>query len=138
MKKFLLIKQPGKPVNVREVPMHFNPTITRGQVKILEADEEPSAQDVAALFDGSIQAPVPSFIANWRCKAVLRNMGLYDSVLAALNALPEPQKTIVTTAWNDGADIERNGATLHALAHQLGLSDDQVDDMFRQAATITL
>jgi hypothetical protein len=35
-----------------------------------------------------------------------------------------------------GADLARNGPTVLALAPVLGLTDTQVDDMFRQAAAL--
>ena len=35
-----------------------------------------------------------------------------------------------------GADLARNGPTVLALAHVLGLNDDQIDDMFRKAAAL--
>lgn len=48
----------------------------------------------------------------------------------------EPTKTVVQVAWESGADIERHGATLVSLAPALGLTDEQVDTMFIQAAAL--
>ena len=80
--------------------------------------------------------PVPGEIANWRAKAVLGLAGLLPAVEAALNAMPEPARTVALAAWNGGADLARNGPTVLALSATLGLTDAQVDDMFRQASAL--
>jgi len=80
--------------------------------------------------------PVPGEIANWRAKAVLGLAGMLSAVEAALNAMPEPARTVAIAAWNGGADLARSGPTVLALSTTLGLTDDQVDDMFRQAAAL--
>jgi hypothetical protein len=81
-------------------------------------------------------APVPGEIANWRAKAVLGLAGLLPAVEVALNAVPEPNRTVALAAWNGGADLARNGPTVLALAATLGLTDAQVDDLFRQASAL--
>ena len=80
--------------------------------------------------------PVPGEIANWRAKAVLGLAGMLPAVEKALNAMPEPARTIALAAWNGGADLARNGPTVLAIAPVLNLTDAQVDDMFRQAAAL--
>ena len=62
--------------------------------------------------------------------------GLLPAVEAALDAMPEPARTVAIAAWNGGADLARSGPTVLALSTTLGLTDDQVDDMFRQAAAL--
>ncbi len=81
-------------------------------------------------------APVPGEIANWRAKAVLELAGLLTAVGPALDAMPEPARTVALHAWNGGAALARNGPTVVALAPVLDLTDSQVDDMFRQAAAL--
>lgn len=80
--------------------------------------------------------PVPSVIANWRAKAVLSIAGILPAVDAALNALPDPDKTVALAAWNGGAEVYRNGPTVAAAIAALGLSDAEVDAMFVQAAAL--
>jgi len=81
-------------------------------------------------------APVPGEITNWRAKAVLGLAGMLTAVEAALDAMPEPNRTVALAAWNGGADLARNGPTVLALSATLGLTDAQVDDLFRQAAAL--
>jgi hypothetical protein len=98
-----------------------------------------SSLDGFVEIEGAVKhplVPVPGKIANWRAKAVLGMAGLLSSVEAALNAMAEPARTVALAAWNGGADLARNGPTVLALAQVLGLNDDQVDDMFRQAAAL--
>ncbi len=65
--------------------------------------------------------------------AVLAMAGLLPAVEAALDVLSEPQRTVALAAWNGNADFDRHGTTVTTLAPALNLSDEQVDDLFRQA-----
>jgi len=79
---------------------------------------------------------IPFEIANWRAKAVLELAGLTSQVASIMAAMSEPQKTIVLAAWEGGAPLVRNGATVTALATAMELTSEQVDAMFVQAATL--
>jgi len=81
---------------------------------------------------------VPAEIANWRAKAVLELAGLTAQVAAIMGAMSEPQKTVVLAAWDGGAPLVRNGATVTALAAALSLTSEQVDAMFVQAAALNV
>lgn len=81
---------------------------------------------------------IPPVIQNWRAKAVLSLNGLLISVQEAIDALPEPQKTIVKTAWEGNADLSRNGETVTAIAAACNLSDEQLDDLFIEAAKLRI
>ncbi len=81
---------------------------------------------------------VPREIPNWRAKVVLATMGLLTAVEAVINALPEPEKTIVSLAWNSDAKLARKGKTVTQLASILNLSDQQLDELFIAAEAIEL
>lgn len=85
-----------------------------------------------------IPEPVPYEISLWRAKAVLAASGLLETVEAMIVALPAPDGDIVRLAWNNAAPLVRDGATIAALAPQMGLTDEQIDNMFRQAANLTV
>lgn len=90
---------------------------------------------------GSLSAPpqqVPLSIANWRAKAVIELTGLTAQVEQALAAMTGPEGVVARSAWNGNADFARNGATVTTLATTLGLSDQQVDQMFIQASQLTV
>jgi len=93
-----------------------------------------------AMIDGSELPPVPPRIPreipNWRCKAVLTQMGIIGQVEAIMNNLPEPDRTIAKLAWNGDGKVSRRGKTVLGLSSALGLTDDQVDSMFLAAERI--
>jgi hypothetical protein len=79
---------------------------------------------------------VPAAIENWRAKAVLSIAGLLPAVEAALQAMPEPGRTVALAAWTGGAEIHRQGPTVAAAIAALQLDAAQVDAMFIQAAAL--
>jgi hypothetical protein len=80
--------------------------------------------------------PVPESLANWRVKAVLDMQGLTDTVDNAIAALPDgPEKIVISRAWHGNGDVPRNSPTVTSFMSILGLTEAQVDDMFRLAAT---
>lgn len=108
--------------------------------RVLQLLGSDPAMILQALLDGdNLPAPparVPREIPNWRCKAVLTQMGLITQVEAIMAALPEPDRTIAQLAWHGDGKVARRGKTVLSLAHVLGLSDDQVDAMFVAAEGI--
>lgn len=95
-------------------------------------------EDFIELDAPPVAEPVPFEIASWRAKAVLEIAGLLDDVEAALTTMPGDAGVVARAAWQSGAPLVRRGATVTALAAQLSLSDEQVDQMFRQAAALTV
>ncbi len=81
-------------------------------------------------------ARVPREIPNWRAKVILAQMGLLSTVEAAIAALPEPDRTIARLAWGGDAKLARRGKTVLGLAAALGLSSDQVDQLFIAAEAL--
>lgn len=79
---------------------------------------------------------VPREIPDWRAKAVLATMGRLAEVEAAIAALPEPERTVVSLAWAGDAKLARRGKTVIALAPALGLTSVQVDELFVAAEGI--
>lgn len=108
--------------------------------RVLQILGSDPAEVLQALCDDTALPPmpvrVPREIANWRAKAVLGTMGLTGQVEAAIAALTEPQRTVVTAAWAGDAAFARKGATVTALAAALGLTADQLDQLFIQAAAL--
>jgi hypothetical protein len=117
-------------------------TLDDHAARVLQLLGNDPAATLQALIDGTnLPAPpprVPREIANWRAKAVLTSMGMLPQVEAMLAALPEPQKTNVSTAWAGDARFARRGATVLSIAAALGLSDAQLDSMFIQAEALEI
>ena len=68
-------------------------------------------------------------------KRALVAADLYQPALTALNALPEPAKTLAMIDW-DAPTWQRSDQTLAAMAGALGLTDAQLDALFTQAASL--
>lgn len=83
---------------------------------------------------GSQTPPQPT-ITSRQGKRALVAAGLYQPAATALNALPEPDKTLALIDW-DAPTWQRSDPTLAAMAAALGLSAAQLDALFAQAATL--
>lgn len=81
---------------------------------------------------------VPNDVALWKIRAVLANMGLEQSVVDAINALPNPPRIGALYIWNYGTSIERSSQTIGFIQLTLQLTDEQVDAIFINADAITL
>lgn len=78
------------------------------------------------------QPPVPTVIPAWKGKAALREAGLLNAVEAAVAAAGGR----VHDAWIGASEWSRSSDFLLSLATSLGLTTQQVDEMFRAADTI--
>jgi hypothetical protein len=71
-------------------------------------------------------------VSRFQARAALLNAGLLDSVETALaNADP-----FAKLAWADATEFRRNSPTIATLQSTIGLTDEQIDNLFRTAAQI--
>jgi len=71
-------------------------------------------------------------VSKFQAKAALAQAGLLDQVKQAVASAD----TITQLAWEDATEFNRNSPTIAALSQALGLTDEQVDDLFKQADQI--
>ena len=71
--------------------------------------------------------------SRFQAKAALLAAGMLDDVEAVM-ATADP---LARMAWADATEFRRNSPTIAALAIIAGLTETQVDDLFRVAITIT-
>jgi hypothetical protein len=96
----------------------------------------PLVQDVV---DG-----VPVRVTRWQLRAQLAILGLEANVTAALNALPDSTqaeqefKIKAQYAWDYSNNIERTSPTVSMIQAVLGLSNQEVDDIFVNAYQIDI
>ncbi len=81
---------------------------------------------------------VPNEVALWKIRFVLSQMQLEQSVTEAINLLEEPQRTAATYIWNFGTAVDRYSNTVIFIKTALGLTEQEVDDIFINADKITL
>jgi len=80
--------------------------------------------------------PVPKTIANWQARSVLEMQGLLEAVDAAIAGMEGPEGIVARNAWQGAAPLYRKGPTIEALIPLLQLAEEQVDEMFIQAAAL--
>lgn len=80
-------------------------------------------------------APVPPSVSAFQARAALARAGLLAAVQVQVEAMPADDERRL--AWDHAQGFERTSPTIAAFASALGLSEAQVDDLFRAAATIT-
>jgi hypothetical protein len=124
-------------------PDAFYP-LTSGVTGTVEAADLPAdfAPHLYQWVDGALDrlpdpppppAPVPDKVTNFQARAALIAAGLFDAVDAAVRASDDP---IALQAWDYANEVTRNGALVNGLASGLGLTAEQLDDLFRAAAVI--
>lgn len=77
-------------------------------------------------------APVPAEVTNFQARAALRAAGLLATVQAAIGSASEEAQD----AWEYANVFTRHGTLVNAIGGGLGLTDAQLDDLFRAAAVI--
>lgn len=101
---------------------------------VLSSAELSPANVEAALANPAPVPVVPQEIPNWRLRVVAGIHGLKPAITAALASLEEPARTIATEVWFNGNTIRRDSPLVAAIAAALGLTGDQLDAYFIQAA----
>ena len=79
------------------------------------------------------RTPVPASASRFRASGALALAGLVPSVDAAIAA---SDNIIAQLAWADAQVFERSSPTIAAMAIAIGLTESQIDNLFRQAAKI--
>lgn len=89
--------------------------------------------------DGTVErefagyVPVPAEIQMWQARAVLFRAGLLGMVEQAVKAATNPE---IEIAWEYAPNVVRRSAFVSAMAGALGLTDDQIDNLFIEGAKI--
>lgn len=76
--------------------------------------------------------PVPSVVSRFQARAALLQAGLLEQAETAVAA----GDALGQLAWVDAQEFRRQSPTVAAIADALGLTNDQLDDLFRAAALI--
>jgi hypothetical protein len=92
-------------------------------------------EEIAAL-PGPQPTPVPEQVTMRQARLALSAAGKLAAVDAAIASLPEPQKSAAQIEWEYSAAVRRTQPLVLALAPAIGLSDEQLDALFIQAAAL--
>lgn len=82
---------------------------------------------------------VPQQVTRAQGKAALIQAGLWDAVEDYVDSITDPtEKALALVALNDTTHWQRSSPFLNAAADALGLTEQQLDDLFVQAAEVEL
>lgn len=79
---------------------------------------------------------IPQKVTMRQARLALLSAGLLNLVESSIEALQEPLKTQVRIEWEYSAVVERNSALVQQMAQSLGLTGEQLDQLFLQANTL--
>lgn len=79
---------------------------------------------------------VPTEITMRQARLALLGAGLLDDVSTTISAMSEPMKSAANIEWEYSNTVLRHNGFVSVLAPLLGLTDEQVDNLFILAATL--
>ena len=104
-----------------------------GRVTGLLANVEPSPENVEAdiASPASPVAPVPQEVTRYQMRRALNATGLRSTVEAAVSAADIDTRD----GWESATVVRRDNPLISAMAAGLGLTSEQIDGLFRTAAS---
>jgi hypothetical protein len=119
-----------------EIPFTASPNDTEAHgrdifARCIAGEFGPIAEYAAPPY---IIPPVPSSVSRFQARAALHLAGYLAAVDAAMQA-PETD-FLAKLAWQDAQEFYRSSPLVIAMGASLGLSSEQLDDLFRFASTI--
>ena len=79
---------------------------------------------------------VPPVITMRQARLQMHKISKLSAVQAAINELPDPPKTEAQIEWDYASVVERSSQFVALLTPALGLTDVEMDDLFREAAQL--
>lgn len=80
--------------------------------------------------------PVPQSVTRRQARLALLQAGLLDLVETAIESMDEPARSAARIEWEDATEIRRDHALIAALAAEVELTDEQIDNLFKAAAAL--
>jgi len=119
----------------------------------LEYDPQPSVAPGEQLQPGEIREDGGRYVQGWvvvpapapevpqsvtmrQCRIALLNAGLLDAVQSSIATMPGVEGERARIDWEYALDVLRDWPLINALGSQLGLTEQQIDDLFIAAAAV--
>jgi len=80
--------------------------------------------------------PIPTVVTMRQARLALLQAGLLPTVEAALDALEEPARSAAKIEWKYAQEVERGYPWVEQLTATMGMTEEQVDNLFILAATL--
>lgn len=101
----------------------------------LTPEEIAEQEALAQAIQTEMEALVPQQVPMWAVRTVLQVNGLIDQAQILINS---SDNIALKNIWEYGNFAERHSPAINSLAESLGLSDEQVDQMFRDAGKLSI
>ncbi len=77
-------------------------------------------------------------VASWKVRAILKTMGLIETIETAINSLEEPTKSIAQIAWEYSSTINQFSPTVKLIQQSCYLTNEQIQQIFDDAEKINI
>jgi hypothetical protein len=95
------------------------------------------AKEVVSYLAARAEAEKPKAVTARQAHEALIRKGLADNIRNAIAGIPDPVEQAVADNWfNRSNSFERDNETLKAISTAIGLTADDVDNLFAYAATL--
>jgi hypothetical protein len=92
--------------------------------------------EVPSTVPGPEVQAIPVAVSMRQARLALLQTGLLDDVEAAIITMDEPQRTATQIEWEYSTEVSRMSSTTAMLAGVLGLTEEQINELFRIAAML--
>ena len=105
---------------------------------IVMQGERPSPEHVAQADGAWIipPTPVPEVVTMRQARQAMLNAGILGQVDSLIAAMPGEEGESARIDWEFARDVRRDWPLVAALGSQLGMSNEQIDDLFIYAGSI--
>lgn len=105
---------------------------------IVMQDERPSPEHVAQEGGSWVipSAPVPQSVTMRQARQAMLSAGILAQVDALIAGMPGDEGESARIDWNHARDVKRDWPLIGALGPQMGLTEQQIADLFIYAATV--
>jgi hypothetical protein len=83
-----------------------------------------------------VAGSVPRAVTMRQARLALLGSGKLPAVTAAINSLPEPQKSAAMITWEYSTQVQRDNGLVPQMAAALGMTEAQIDALFIAAAKL--
>lgn len=91
--------------------------------------------EVEAHLNPPTAQPKITVVSMRQARRAMLRVGILDQVQAVIDSLPEEQAAEARIDWEFSTDVRRDWPLVVALGPALGLTDEQIDDLFTLAST---